>query len=218
MIKSLKINKELEEYISKNSYDLHPIQKAIINHNEKLGSEKKMQISVSQGYFFQFIIKTFKIKKILEIGTFTGYSSVTMALALSINDSITCLEKNIINIEIAKNFFKKARLEQNINIIPGPALNSLNKLICNKEKYDLIFIDADKENYENYYNLSFKLLNSKGFILIDNVLWHGDVANKNKNDKFTNIIREFNSFVKNDNRVEKIILPIGDGVTICRKV
>ena len=177
-----------------------------------------MQISVSQGYFFQFIIKTFKIKKILEIGTFTGYSSVTMALALSKNDSITCLEKNIINIEIAKNFFKKARLEQNINIIPGPALDSLNKLICNKEKYDLIFIDADKENYENYYNLSFKLLNSKGFILIDNVLWHGDVANKNKNDKFTNIIREFNSFVKNDNRVEKIILPIGDGVTICRKV
>ena len=218
MIKSLKITKELEDYISKNSYDLHPIQKDIINHNEKLGSEKKMQISVSQGYFFQFIIKTFKIKKILEIGTFTGYSSITMALAMSKNGSITCLDKNKITTGIAKNFFKKSHLENNINIILGPALNSLNKLIINKKKFDLIFIDADKENYKNYFNLSLKLLSSKGFILIDNVLWHGDVANRNKNDKFTNIIREFNSFVKDDNRVEKIILPIGDGVTICRKV
>ncbi len=218
MIKSLKITKELEEYISKNSYDLHPIQKEIINYNETLGREKKMQISVSQGYFFQFIIKTYKIKKILEIGTFTGYSSLTMALAMSENGNITCLDKNKITTEIAKKFFKKARLENNINIILDSALNSLKQLSINKERYDMIFIDADKENYRNYYNLSLNLLNDKGFILIDNVLWHGDVVNRNKNDKFTNIIREFNSFVKDDNRVEKIILPIGDGVTICRKV
>ena len=218
MIKSLKINKSLEQYISKNSYDLHPVQKEIIKYNEKLGRIKKMQISVTQGYFFQFFIKTSNIKKILEVGTFTGYSSITMGLALPNTGSVTCLDINKITTETALKFIKKANLQKKINVILGPALNSLKKFIKSNEKFDLIFIDADKENYKNYFDLSIKLLNKNGYIIIDNVLWHGDVANRNKNDKFTNIIREFNSFVKDDIRVEKIILPIGDGITICKKV
>ena len=218
MIKSLKINKSLEQYISKNSYDLHPVQKEIIKYNEKLGRIKKMQISVTQGYFFQFFIKTSNIKKILEVGTFTGYSSITMGLALPNTGSVTCLDINKITTETALKFIKKANLQKKINVILGPALNSLKKFVKSNEKFDLIFIDADKENYKNYFDLSIKLLNKNGYIIIDNVLWHGDVANINKNDKFTNIIREFNSFVKDDIRVEKIILPIGDGITICKKV
>ena len=218
MIKSLKINKSLEQYISKNSYDLHPVQKEIIKYNEKLGRIKKMQISVTQGYFFQFFIKTSNIKKILEVGTFTGYSSITMGLALPNTGSVTCLDINKITTETALKFIKKANLQKKINVILGPALNSLKKFVKSNEKFDLIFIDADKENYKNYFDLSIKLLNKNGYIIIDNVLWHGDVANRNKNDKFTNIIREFNSFVKDDIRVEKIILPIGDGITICKKV
>ena len=218
MIKSLKINKSLEQYISKNSYDLHPVQKEIIKYNEKLGRIKKMQISVTQGYFFQFFIKTSNIKKILEVGTFTGYSSITMGLALPNTGSVTCLDINKITTETALKFIKKANLQKKINVILGPAFNSLKKFIKSNEKFDLIFIDADKENYKNYFDLSIKLLNKNGYIIIDNVLWHGDVANRNKNDKFTNIIREFNSFVKDDIRVEKIILPIGDGITICKKV
>ena len=218
MIKNLKINKSLEQYISKNSYDLHPVQKEIIKYNEKLGRIKKMQISVTQGYFFQFFIKTSNIKKILEVGTFTGYSSITMGLALPNTGSVTCLDINKITTETALKFIKKANLQKKINVILGPALNSLKKFIKSNEKYDLIFIDADKENYKNYFDLSIKLLHKNGYIIIDNVLWHGDVANRNKNDKFTNIIREFNSFVKDDIRVEKIILPIGDGITICKKV
>ena len=218
MIKSLKINKSLEQYISKNSYDLHPVQKEIIKYNEKLGRIKKMQISVTQGYFFQFFIKTSNIKKILEVGTFTGYSSITMGLALPNTGSVTCLDKNKLTTETALKFIKKANLQKKINVILGPALNSLKTFIKLNKKYDLIFIDADKENYKNYFDLSIKQLNKNGYIIIDNVLWHGDVANRNKNDKFTNIIREFNSFVKDDIRVEKIILPIGDGITICKKV
>ena len=218
MIKSLKINKSLEQYISKNSYDLHPVQKEIIKHNEKLGGIKKMQISVTQGYFFQFFIKTSNIKKILEVGTFTGYSSITMGLALPNTGSVTCLDKNKVTTETALKFIKKANLQKKINVIIGPAMNSLKKFIKSNEKYDLIFIDADKENYKNYFDLSIKLLHKNGYIIIDNVLWHGDVANRNKNDKFTNVIREFNSFVKDDIRVEKIILPIGDGITVCKKV
>ena len=218
MIKSLEINERLEKYISDHSYDLHPIQKEILNHNKSLGDVKKMQISVTQAYFFQFFIKTNNIKNILEIGTFTGYSALTMGLALPKDGNIICLDINKETSEIAKNFFKKANLDKKIKIILGPAINTLKKLKEDKRMFDMIFIDGDKENYKNYYDLSLGLVKKNGFILVDNVLWHGDVADPNKNDRLTNIIREFNSFIKKDDRVEKTILPLGDGVTICRKI
>ena len=218
MIKSLEINERLEKYISDHSYDLHPIQKEILNHNKSLGDVKKMQISVTQAYFFQFFIKTNKIKNILEIGTFTGYSALTRGLALPKDGNIICLDINKETSEIAKNFFKKANLDKKIKIILGPAINTLKKLKDDKKMFDMIFIDGDKESYKNYYDLSLELVKKNGFILVDNVLWHGDVAEPNKNDRLTNIIREFNSFIKKDDRVEKTILPLGDGVTICRKI
>ncbi len=217
MIKSLKIDEKLEKYISDHSYDLHPVQKEILNHNDNLGDIKKMQISVTQAYFFQFFIKTNSIKNILEIGTFTGYSALSMGLVTPEDGSITCLDINKETSEVAKSFFKKANLDKKIKIILGPAMNSLKKLKEDKKIFDMIFIDADKENYKNYYDLSLRLLKKNGFILIDNVLWHGDVVDSNKNDQLTNIIREFNSFIKKDDRIEKTILPLGDGVTICRK-
>ena len=218
MIKNLEINERLEKYISDHSYDLHPIQKEILTHNNSLGLSKRMQISVTQAYFFQLFIKLNKIEKILEIGTFTGYSALSMGLAMPKNGNITCLDINKKTSESAKNFFKKANLGKKIEIILGPAIDSLKNLKSNKKKFDMIFIDADKENYKNYYNLSLELVKNNGFILIDNVLWKGDVIDPNKNDKLTNIIREFNSFIKKDDRVEKTILPLGDGVTICRKI
>ena len=217
MTKSIKIDEAIEDYISNNSYELHPVQKEIINYNKNLGDIKRMQISITQGYFMQLLIKINKLKQILEIGTFTGYSALSMALA---NEDvlITCLDKNEKTSQVAINFFNKAKLKKKINLIVGEAIESLNNLINENKKFDLVFIDADKENYINYYNLCFKLISNNGLILIDNVLWKGDVKDKNKNDKMTNIIREFNSYIKNDNRIEKTILPIGDGVTICRKV
>ena len=218
MIKSLEINERLEKYISDHSYDLHPVQKEILNHNKSLGDVKKMQISVNQAYFFQFFIKTNNIKNILEIGTFTGYSALSMGLALPKDGNIICLDINKETSEIAKNFFKKANLDKKMKIILGPAINTLKKLKDDKKMFDMIFIDGDKENYKNYYDLSLELVKKNGFILVDNVLWHGDVADSNKNDRLTNIIREFNSFIKKDDRVEKTILPLGDGVTICRKI
>ena len=218
MIKSLEINERLEKYISDHSYDLHPIQKEILNHNKSLGDVKKMQISVTQAYFFQFFIKTNNIKNILEIGTFTGYSALSMGLAIPKDGNITCLDINKETSEAAKNFFKKANLDKKMTVILGPAINTLKKLKDKKKMFDMIFIDADKENYKNYYDLSLELVKKNGFILVDNVLWHGDVADPNKNDRLTNIIREFNSFIKKDDRVEKTILPLGDGVTVCRKI
>jgi len=218
MTKSLKIDEKLEKYISDNSYDLHPIQKEIIKYNGSLGNTKRMQISVSQAYFLQLFIKSNGIKNILEIGTFTGYSALSMALAVTSDGIVTCLDINKETSEKAKFFFKKANLENKIKVILGPALDTLERLKKEKKIFDLVFIDADKENYKKYYDLSMNLIKKKGFILVDNVLWHGDVADPVKNDQFTNIIREFNSLIKNDNRVEKTILPLGDGVTICRKI
>ena len=218
MTKSLKIDERLEKYISDHSYDLHPIQKEILSHNASLGDVKRMQISVTQAYFFQLFIKTNNIKNILEIGTFTGYSALSMGLSIPKDGSVTCLDINKETSEIARTFFKKADLDKKIQIILEPAINTLKKMKDDKKMFDMIFIDADKENYKNYYNLSLVLVKKNGFILIDNVLWHGDVADPNKNDRLTSAIREFNSFIKKDDRIEKTILPLGDGITICRKI
>ena len=218
MIKSLEINERLEKYISDHSYDLHTVQRDILKHNDTLGHSKKMQISISQSYFFQFFIKTNNLKKILEIGTFTGYSALSMGLVLPKDGKITCLDINEKTSEEASLFFKKANLDKKIKIILAPAIRSLNKFKKDKKKFDMIFIDADKENYKNYYNLSLELIKKKGFILIDNVLWKGEVADPTKNDRLTQIIREFNSFLKKDDRVDKTILPLGDGITICKKL
>ena len=218
MTKNIKIDKNLENYISDNSYELHPIQREIIEHNNNLGDIKRMQISVTQGYFMQLLIKINNVKKILEIGTFTGYSALSMALAIKKDGLITSLDKNQNTSQEANNFFKKAKVDNKINLIVGSAINSLNDLIIQKNFFDLIFIDADKENYIKYFELAYKLLLSSGLIIVDNVLWKGDVIDKNKNDRMTNIIRDFNTHIKNDHRIEKTILPIGDGLTICRKL
>ena len=217
MTKSIKIDEKLEKYISDHSYDLHPIQKEILSHNERLGDVKKMQISITQAYFFQLFIKMNNIKSILEVGTFTGYSALSMGLAMPKDGKVICLDINKETSQIATNFFKKANLD-NIKVILGPAIETFKKLKNDNKIFDMIFIDADKENYKNYYNLSLELVKNNGFILVDNVLWKGDVTDPSKNDRLTNMIREFNSFIKKDDRVEKTILPLGDGITICRKI
>ena len=218
MSKNITIDEALEKYISDNSYSLHSVQKEIIEYNKKLGNLKVMQISVAQGYFLQLIIKLNNIKKILEIGTFTGYSALTMALSLPKDGTIICLDKNKETSTNAEGYFKKANQDNKIKIIINDALESMNNLLSKKNKFDLIFIDADKENYKEYYNLSYQLLDKNGLIIIDNVLWKGEVAKLDKKDRLTNVIRDFNNFLKNDDRIEKTILPIGDGITICRKI
>ena len=212
----LNINKELQEYILRYGLNLHPVQKEIINYNSTLGDIKKMQISISQSQFLHLIIKISNIKKILEIGTFTGLSTLSMALALSDDGKIIALDKNNETNKVATDFFKKANQEHKIKTLIKPALESLDEI--KNEKFDLVFIDADKMNYIEYYEHSLKLLNKNGLIIIDNVLWYGEVVNQNNIDKFTKNIKEFNSHISKDERIEKLIVPLGDGMTICRKL
>ena len=215
---NLEITKEIENYINNNSAELNPIQKEIILYNESLGDIKRMQISVSQCHFLHLLIKVSKIKKILEIGTFTGLSTLSMALALSEEGKLIALDNNEETNKIAINFFKKAKQENKIQTIIKPALESLKELNNQNKKFDLVFIDADKENYKNYYNESINLIKKNGLIVVDNVLWHGEVADKNNMEKLTLKIREFNSYVNNDSRTENLIIPVGDGLCICRKL
>ncbi len=216
MPKKLDLTDNLEKYIIDHSEVLTDIQKEILDYNFSLGEQKKLQISISQAQFLQTLIKISNIKKVLEIGSFTGFSALSMALALPNDGSLISLDKNAEFSKKAKTFYDKANVNK-IKQIIKPALESLKVLENSKQKFDLIFIDADKENYINYYEKCIEMIDKNGLIIIDNVLWHGEVADNSKNDKFTNIIRDFNKHIKDDNRILKNIIPIGDGLTICIK-
>jgi len=218
MGKDLDINSKIQNYIQDLSKKLHPVQSEIISYNESLGDIKRMQIAESQCHFLELITKTSNAKKILEIGTFTGLSTLSMALGLPDNGTLIALDKNSETNLKAQSFFKKANQDKKIKTIVNPALETLEKLKHDNLIFDIIFIDADKNNYINYYDKVIEMTKSGGLIIIDNVLWHGEVADAQNNEKFTNIIRDFNNYVKNDKRTEQIILPLGDGLTICSKL
>ena len=216
MGKAIRITEKLEKYINNFSLKLNPIQQEIIDHNNTLGDVKRMQVVTSQCHFLHLIIKTSNIKNVLEIGTFTGLSALSIALALPDDGKLIALDKDKETNKIAVNFFKKANLNNKIQTIVKPALDSLDEL--KNSKFDMVFIDADKMNYKEYYERSLKLLDKGGLIIVDNVLWHGEVADEDNLDKFTVNIRDFNTYVANDKRVEQIIVPLGDGMTVCRVI
>ena len=216
MPKKLDLTENLEKYIIDHSEALTDVQKQIIQYNISLGDQQRLQISVSQAQFLQTLIKISNIKKILEVGSFTGFSALSMALALPSDGLLISLDKNSEFSMKAQYFYEKAN-EKKIKQIIKPAIESLKELKDSSQKFDLIFIDADKENYLKYYETCIDLVNKNGLIIIDNVLWHGEVIDGTKNDKFTNIIREFNTYIKKDSRIIKNIIPIGDGLTICIK-
>ena len=214
MGKNLEITEKLEKYINNFSLKLNPIQQEIIDYNNTLGDVKRMQVATSQCHFLHLIIKTSNIKTVLEIGTFTGLSALSIALALPDDGKLVALDKDEGTNKIALDFFKKANQDNKIQTIVKPALDSLDEL--KNSKFDMVFIDADKMNYKEYYERSLNLLDKGGLIIVDNVLWHGEVADEDNLDKYTINIRDFNTYVANDKRVEQIIVPLGDGMTVCR--
>tara|TARA_B100000780_G_scaffold244101_1_gene187575 strand:- start:37 stop:687 length:651 start_codon:yes stop_codon:yes gene_type:complete len=214
MGKNLEITESLQKYIDNFSIKLTSVQQEIIKYNNTLGDVKRMQVAPSQCHFLHLIIKISNIKNVLEIGTFTGLSALSIALALPEDGKLTALDKNEETNKVALSFFKKANQNHKIETIIKPALESLDDL--KNSKFDMIFIDADKMNYKEYYERSLSLVDKGGLVIIDNVLWHGEVADETNVDKFTLNIREFNAYINQDKRVEQIIVPLGDGMTICR--
>ena len=214
MGENLDITDKLQNYINKFGLKLNPVQQEIIDYNKTLGHIKRMQIDPTQCHFLHLIIKISNIKNVLEIGTFTGLSALSISLALPEDGKLVVLDKNEETSKIAQNFFKKANQNHKITTIIKPALESLNDI--KNQKFDMVFIDADKMNYKKYYEKSLGLINQGGLIIIDNVLWHGEVADVKYSDKYTINIREFNKFISEDKRVEQVIIPLGDGMTVCR--
>lgn len=197
MFKFAENSPELEKYLFSFGVNEHPLQKEIREYTEKnLGNSAIMQISPDQGALLQFIIKSSNIQNCLEIGTFTGYSALTMALALPENGSIVSLDIDKVNTDIAKKYWSKHSVGKKIDFILAPALETMEEFINQDKMFDLIFIDADKKNYKNYFLKSLELLEKDGIIIIDNTLWKGKVFDLNITDDQTNSIREFNSFVR----------------------
>ena len=216
MDKNIQIDQNLIDYIFSHSKNLHPIQKKLLKYNESLGHIKRLQISILQANFIQFLININNYKSCLEIGTFTGYSTLSMALALPTDGYVYAIDKDKKTNEIAVKFFKEAKVNDKIKTEVNNGIEAIKLLTKNKKKFDLILIDADKESYIDYFNRSLKLLKKNGLILIDNTLWKGEVSNLKATDKLTMKLKQFNDHVKKT-KINKYILPLGDGFTICWK-
>ena len=178
----------------------------------------RMQIAPDQGQFMGMIVKMIGAKKLLEIGTYSGYSSMVCAMAMKSGQIIT-LDNDPIATEVAKRFWKEGEVDHLIDLRLGQALDSLNQLIEEKHSssFDFIFIDADKANYQNYYELCLELLTPNGIIIFDNVLWSGAVADMDDKSKNTITLRDLNEILFNDQRIDLSMIPVGDGLTIVRK-
>jgi caffeoyl-CoA O-methyltransferase len=181
--------------------------------------EATMQIAPEQGQFMGLLVKLMGARLVLELGTFTGYSSLSMAMALPPYGRIITCDINKKSTAIAQRYWKQARLDDRIELRIGNALDTLDKLLAegNERRFDLAFIDADKENYVGYFEYSLKLLRPGGLILVDNVLWSGKVIEPDLQDKDTVAIRAFNDHIKNDSRVTLSVIPLADGLTLAVK-
>jgi len=179
----------------------------------------QMQIGPDQGQFMRLLVQLIGAKKTLEVGVFTGYSSLSVALALPADGRIIACDVSEEWTSVAQRYWKEAGVENKIHLILAPAKQTLRHLIADgrSETFDFAFIDADKENYDTYYEYSLKLLRQGGLIAIDNVLWSGRVADPNINDKDTVAIRELNQKLHHDERITLSMLSIGDGLTLAMK-
>ena len=167
-----------------------------------------------QGRVLSMLSKMIRPNAILEIGTYTGYSALCLAEGLSAHGTLLTIDKNIELYDRANAYFSESEFASKIRMLKGNALAVVPDL---KQKWDLIFIDADKENYQKYYDLTLPNLNKGGFIIADNVLWSGKVIDANENDVDTIALRSFNTSLIEDSRVEVLMLPVRDGLTVVRK-
>jgi caffeoyl-CoA O-methyltransferase len=208
----------LHEYLVEVSLRENPILQALRAETLTLPGGQ-MILSAEQGQLLALLVKMINAKNIIDIGTFTGYSALSMALALPADGRIiTCDIDNKIT-AIAQSYFEKASVSEKIELRLAPALVTLDILMIENKinSFDLVFIDADKQNYINYYEKSLSLLRSGGLIVIDNVLWKGRVIDLADQSKVTLAIRKFNQSLAQDNRIDLSIIPLGDGMTIARK-
>ena len=211
------IDINLIQYLKNTGYRADKIIDDLVAETLGLGGVAQMQIAPEQGQFLEIIVKISQAKNCLEIGRFTGLSSLCIAKGLPEKGSLVAVDNSDEFLSMAEKYWRIAGVDTKIESIIGAGVDVMQSMIDRQYSYDFIFIDADKNNYPNYYELSLQLLKSNGIIIIDNMLWHGDVADDDKNDSQTKTIRDLNKKIQQDERVNFSLLPLSDGLSFIRK-
>jgi predicted O-methyltransferase YrrM len=212
-MRSVPLTDELYEYVVAKGVRETRVQRELRAATRKLPMAG-MQIGADQGALLQVLVRLVGAKRCIEIGTFTGYSALAVALALPPGGRIVCCDVSEEWTAIGRRYWKKAGVDRKISLRLGPALETLAGL---KGRFDFAFIDADKPNYWKYYERCLKLLRKGGLIAVDNTLWGGSVIDPEKQSESTRALRAFNDRVSRDRRVDIALVPIGDGLTLAVK-
>ena len=216
--RTLQITPALYDYLMQVGVRESPSAAALRVETQKLPMAM-MQISPEQAAFMQLIVKLLGVKRALEVGTFTGYSALAVAEAMGNDGRLIACDVSVEWTSIGKPHWAKAEVAHKIDLRIGPAVATLDELIAQGQSgtFDFAFIDADKSNYDNYYERALKLVRQGGLIGIDNTLWNGAVIDTSRQDADTQAIRALNTKVHADPRVDTMLLPIGDGLTLARR-
>jgi caffeoyl-CoA O-methyltransferase len=214
--KSFHLSPEIHAYLVEHGTPPDEIQQALIEETLELGGISSMQIAPEQGAFMTLLARAVGARRAVEVGTFTGYSALCIARGLPDDGRLLTCDVNQEWTSIARRYWEKAGVSHKIELRIGPALGTLRAL-PEEPELDLAFIDADKQEYIAYFEELLKRLRPNGVILVDNVLWDGHVADPEVKDEQTLAIRDFNDHVARDPRVECVMLPIADGLTLLRK-
>jgi predicted O-methyltransferase YrrM len=215
--RSIGLDESLHSYLLSVGVREHPVLARLRDETAQL-PDAQMQIAPEEGAFLALLVRTLGARKVLEVGTFTGYSSTAMALALPAGGRIVCCDVSKEWTDIAKGAWTDAGVADRVDLRLGPAVETLEGLLEAGEAgaFDLAFIDADKPNYAAYYEAALRLVRPGGLIAIDNVLWSGRVADPSVDDAQTTAIRELNAAIAADERVDVAMVPIADGLTLAR--
>lgn len=216
--KQLGMTPALYDYLLANVRE-HPILRELREETAAMRGSQ-MQVSPAQAQLLSMLVQILGARRCIEVGVFTGYSSLAVALALPESGHLVACERDDRCLEVAKKYYQRAGVAHKIDVKHALAADSLRSLLdCGEaSSYDFAFVDADKRMYEEYYELLLKLVRVGGLIVMDNVLWYGRVADLLVDDQKTISIRNFNKKVLEDKRVDISMVPIGDGMTICRKL
>lgn len=212
------VNARFREYIFNHSVREHPVLQKIREENRE-HPEAFMQINPEQAQLLTMLLKLMNARNVIELGVFLGYSGIALAEGLAPGGQLLAAELNPEYALRAQRYWEEAGVAEKIKLFNGPALGLLNQLLADgrQGQFDFIFIDADKDNYIEYYNKSVELVRSGGMIAVDNVLWYGRIFDETDESALTRVIRELNTLISNDMRVEVNIIPIGDGLTLAMK-
>lgn len=217
--RTIQVTDNLYQYILEASLREHPLLEELREETAK-DQYARMQIAPEQGQLMALLVQLLSAKFTLEIGVFTGYSSLAVAMALPPDGKIIACDISEQWTNLAKEFWQRAGVAHKIDLRLAPAMETLDTLLSENrhDQFDFAFIDADKENYQAYYERCLQLIRPGGLIAVDNVLWNGNVIDSDKQDIDTRSIREFNQQLKNDSRIDLSLVPIGDGLTLARKI